>query len=115
VTGFLLRNLGDLPAFFASASRVLKPGAPLVILEIAYPRGTLRRVLFRTYFHGLVPILGGLVTGQRKAYRYLSRSLRSFPTPEELARVAQETGFGPPELRQGAWTGMFVLKLRKQR
>lgn len=113
VTGFLLRNLPDLPAFFAAVGRVLKPGGRLVVLEIAYPPGSLRRRLFGAYFHGVAPILGGLATGQWSAYRYLSRSLRTFPTPAELAELARRAGLHTVGLRQGRWTGLFLLTLEK--
>ncbi len=113
VTGFLLRNLSDLPAFFASAFRVLKPGARLVVLEIAYPSGRLRRGLFKSYFHGLVPLLGGLATGRRRAYAYLSRSLKTFPQPSRLSEMATAAGFHQVSLRHGQWTGMFLLVLEK--
>ncbi len=113
VTGFLLRNLSDLPAFFGSAFQVLKPGARLVILEIAYPSGLLRRALFKSYFHGVVPLLGGLVTGRRRDYAYLSRSLRTFPSPSRLSDMAAAAGFRKISLRHGQWTGMFVLVLEK--
>lgn len=38
VTGFALRNVESLPSFFAETRRVLKPGAPLVVLEVGTPR-----------------------------------------------------------------------------
>ncbi|MHB1260439.1 MAG: class I SAM-dependent methyltransferase [Thermoplasmatota archaeon] len=114
VTGFLLRNLAQLPGFFASAHRVLKPGSRLVILEIAYPDGRLQRALFHAYFHGILPLLGGLVTGRPKAYAYLSRSLRTFPTPTQLTGLAATAGFHEIDLRRGPWTGMFVLVLERR-
>jgi demethylmenaquinone methyltransferase/2-methoxy-6-polyprenyl-1,4-benzoquinol methylase len=114
VSGFLLRNLPDLDAFFASAARVLRPGAPLAILEIAYPRGAVRRTLFRAYFHGVAPVLGGLASGQFAAYRYLSRSLRAFPPPERLAAMAEAAGFEQVSLERSEWLGLFLLTLRKR-
>ena len=114
VTGFLLRNLPDLPAFLAEAARALKPGGLLVVLEIAYPRGRLRRALFKAWFHGAVPLLGGLATGRFRDYAYLSRSLRAFPPPAELARMAERAGFARAGLEHGSWTGMFLLTLRKE-
>ena len=114
VSGFLLRNLPDLDAFFTSAARVLRPGAPLAILEIAYPRGILQRTLFRVYFHGVAPLLGGLASGQFEAYRYLSRSLRHFPAPERLLAMAEAAGFERIELRRSQWLGFFLLTLRRR-
>lgn len=112
ISGFLLRNLPDLPKFFSSMHRVLKPGAPLVVLEIAYPSEFLARQVFKAYFHGLAPLLGGLATGQWSAYRYLSRSLRTFPAPSQLAAMAQSAGFQSPNVRSSRGLGFFLLHTR---
>lgn len=113
-SAFLLRNLPDPGAFLAAAARALKPGGRLVVLEICPPRGWLRRGLFRLHFHGLAPLLGGLATGQWSAYRYLSRSLRGFPSPEQLADVAERHGLGRVALERSEWLGLFVLTLEKR-
>lgn len=113
VSGFLLRNLPDLDAFFAAAARALRPGARLVVLEIAYPKGTVQRALFRAYFHGVAPLLGGVAAGNFAAYRYLSRSLRAFPPPERLAEMAQAAGFSCVAIERSAWLGLFLLVLRR--
>jgi demethylmenaquinone methyltransferase/2-methoxy-6-polyprenyl-1,4-benzoquinol methylase len=109
VTGFLLRHIADPAHFFASMRRLLKPGGRLVVLEVALPRSAPLRVLFRAYFHGVVPLLGGLATGQWRAYRYLSRSLRRFPAPQELARIAAEQGLGAVRLERRRLSGIFFL------
>ena len=39
-----------------------------------------------------VPLLGGLVTGDRSAYAYLPASVRAFPRADELAAVMAASG-----------------------
>lgn len=112
VSAFLLRNLPDLPAFLREQARVLRPGARLVVLEIAYPPGW-RRAPFAAWFHGIGPLAAGAATGQWAAYRYLSRSLRTFPTPEALGTMARSAGLEPVRLERSAWTGVFLLALRR--
>ena len=56
------------------------------------PRQRLLRGMFRAYFFGAVPLLGGLISGQREAYTYLPESVLSFPGPSELARMMEAVG-----------------------
>ncbi len=93
VTGFALRNVTDIPAAFAEMARVTRPGGRVACLEIAKPKTPLFRQLFGLYFYRLVPIVGGLITGQRSAYTYLPHSLTGFLTPDEIAEVMRETGW----------------------
>jgi demethylmenaquinone methyltransferase/2-methoxy-6-polyprenyl-1,4-benzoquinol methylase len=93
VTGFALRNVTDIPAAFAEMARVTRPGGRVACLEIAKPRTPLLRHLFALYFYRLVPLLGGLITGQRAAYTYLPHSLTDFLTPDEIAEVMQRAGW----------------------
>lgn len=93
VTGFALRNVTDIPAAFAEMARVTRPGGRVACLEIAKPRTPLFRQLFGLYFYRLVPIVGGLISGQRSAYTYLPHSLTGFLTPDEIAEVMRETGW----------------------
>jgi demethylmenaquinone methyltransferase/2-methoxy-6-polyprenyl-1,4-benzoquinol methylase len=90
---FGLRNVTDLDRALAEVMRVLAPGARLVILEFSTPRLPVVRVLYEAYFHHIVPIIGGAVSGQPTAYRYLPRSVDHFPTARELAHRMEESGF----------------------
>lgn len=93
VTGFALRNVTDIPAAFAEMARVTRPGCRVACLEIAKPRTPFFRHLFNLYFYRVVPLVGGVITGQRSAYTYLPHSLTAFLTPDEIAEVMRRTGW----------------------
>ncbi len=81
VSGFLLRNVADRKAALREQARVTKPGGRVVCLETAPPQNVLMEPLFRLYFFGLIPGIGGLVSGDAEAYAYLPNSTVDFPAP----------------------------------
>lgn len=93
VVAFGIRNVAVLEAALAESHRTLATGGRLVILEFSTPRSVVLRGLFRTYFHHVLPLVGGLVSGQATAYRYLPRSVSHFPNEPELARRMEAAGF----------------------
>ena len=93
VVAFGIRNVSDLDAALAEVFRVLSSGARFVILEFTTPRAPLVRALYGAYFHHVLPFVGGWVSGQRTAYRYLPRSVAHFPSPPELAARLDGAGF----------------------
>ena len=40
-----------------------------------------------------MPVVGGFLSGDRKAYRYLPSSVEAFPPAHELAEMMQAAGF----------------------
>jgi demethylmenaquinone methyltransferase/2-methoxy-6-polyprenyl-1,4-benzoquinol methylase len=100
VTGFALRNVTDIPAAFAEMARVTRSGGRVACLEIAKPRLPLFRKLFDWYFYRLVPVVGGLISGQRAAYTYLPHSLTGFLTPDEIAEVMRRNGWQEVDYRR---------------
>ena len=93
VTGFTVRNVGDLGRAFAEFRRVLRPGGRAVVLELSHPPGAAFAGLYSFYFSSMVPALAILLGGDRRAYRYLPESLRAFPDPETLAALLRDAGF----------------------
>ena len=51
------------------------------------------RALYHAYFHHALPRLGGLISGQPAAARYLPDSVAAFPRAVELAGLVAESGF----------------------
>ncbi len=93
MTAFVLRNVSDLPRFFAEAFRLLKPGAKLVSLDMYPPAEGWFRPIYGFYFYRLMPFVAGLLSNDRNAYRYLSDSVRQFHAPENVAQLMRQTGF----------------------
>ncbi len=93
MVAFGVRNLDDLGAGLREFVRVLRPGAPLVILEFRTPPRQPLRALYLFYFRRILPLIGRAVSGHDSAYSYLPASVLDFPSPPELARLMAEAGF----------------------
>ena len=100
MSAFVLRNVSDLGVFFTEAYRVLKPGGKLVTLDMFPPRKNWFAPFYGIYFYRLVPWIGGLLAGDRGAYRYLSDSVRSFHSPEVVSEMIQQAGFAQVNVRE---------------
>jgi demethylmenaquinone methyltransferase/2-methoxy-6-polyprenyl-1,4-benzoquinol methylase len=77
--GFGVRNFEHLEKGLSEMLRVLKPGAPLVILEISEPDRFPVKQLFGFYFKVVMPFIGKLFSKDHRAYTYLPESVSLFP------------------------------------
>jgi demethylmenaquinone methyltransferase/2-methoxy-6-polyprenyl-1,4-benzoquinol methylase len=91
-SGFMMRNVTDIRAVFAEQARVVRPGGRVVCLEITRSGLPVFSKLFDLYFFWLVPLVGGLISGQREAYTYLPHSTLAFTRLPELARTMESVG-----------------------
>lgn len=90
---FGFRNFADYGKGLEEMHRILAPGGRAVILEFPPPPKGPFGLLYRAYFKGLLPLLGGLLSHSFRAYRYLPASVERFPTPEALKGMMEEVGF----------------------
>jgi len=93
MVSFGVRNMMDIGGFLDEVRRVLRPGGRLAILEFSLPRYPLVRQVYLAYLTKVLPFIGGLQSGNRSAYQYLSASIQRFPSPESMESLFQERGF----------------------
>ncbi len=90
---FTVRNLVDSSQAFREFYRILKPGGRFVCLEFTPPPSGVLGALYRPYLSYVLPAVGGVVAGNRGAYRYLADTISAFPGPDALAQRIREAGF----------------------
>ncbi len=88
---FGFRNLTNYAEGLAEIYRVLAPGGRVGILECNQPDG-LRGFGYGIYFRHVLPVVGGLISGKRAAYRYLPDSVMRFPRPKQMLAMMTEAG-----------------------
>jgi len=93
-TAFGFRNLADYESGLREIRRVLKSGGTLAILEFSEPPPGLPGDLYRWYCRKVLPKIGGLLSGNPNAYKYLPASVARFFRPEELASLMTQVGYG---------------------
>lgn len=91
--GFGVRNFENLEKGLGEMLRVLKPGAPLVILEPSTPNNPVVKAIFSLYFKGVMPLIGRLFSKDHRAYTYLPESVEAFPKGEAFTDILKKVGF----------------------
>lgn len=90
---FGIRNVVDVPGALAEMKRVLRPGGRLLVLEFSLPSSAAVRTAYLWYFRHVLPRLGGLISGDSYAYRYLNETVETFPYGEEFCSLLRKVGF----------------------
>lgn len=90
---FGIRNVDDVGATLAEIRRVLRPDGRALIMEFSLPRQRALRGLYLVYLRQLLPRLGGLISGDTTAYRYLNLTVEDFPYGEEFCDLMRAAGF----------------------
>ena len=90
---FGIRNVPDPQKALNDIHRVLKPSGRALILEFSLPSNQFIKALYLLYFRHILPRIGALISGDNQAYRYLNRSVESFPHGKAFLELMRKAGF----------------------
>ncbi|SNZ03307.1 demethylmenaquinone methyltransferase [Persephonella hydrogeniphila] len=98
---FGVRNFEDRKKSFEEFNRVLRKGGILGILEF-FPmeNGTFINKAAAKYIYDILPYLGGVITGNFNAYKYLSKSIKNFILPNIMKLELENVGFNVIEVER---------------
>ena len=89
---FGIRNVENVSLALKQMARVTKPGGVVMVLEFGQVETPIVKQLYNFYSTALLPRIGGWVSGQPAAYRYLNDSSRQFPSGDDFVALALGTG-----------------------
>ncbi len=90
---FGVRNFENLDNGLKEIARVLKKGAPLVVLEFSKPSRFPFKQFYHFYSYSLLPFIGRLVSKDKSAYTYLPKSIAEFPDGKAFLNKLENAGF----------------------
>ncbi len=90
---FGIRNVEGVEKALQEMYRVLKTGGRALILEFSLPKNQVIRQLYLFYFRNILPRIGGMISGDSYAYRYLNQTVETFPFGEAFCKLMQQAGF----------------------
>ncbi|GAB4341554.1 MAG: bifunctional demethylmenaquinone methyltransferase/2-methoxy-6-polyprenyl-1,4-benzoquinol methylase UbiE [Calditrichia bacterium] len=90
---FGIRNVLHLNKALKEFFRVLTPRGRLLVLEFSLPQNRLIKTGYLFYFRHILPRLGGAISGDNYAYRYLNETAETFPYGRDFCLLLEEAGF----------------------
>ena len=90
---FGVRNFYDIQKGFQSFYDVLKETGKVTILEFRLPSNPIVRFIYKFYFKNILPLIGGIISGDKSAYQYLPDSVEEFDEKVNMPQQLKSVGF----------------------
>ena len=90
---FGVRNFYDIQEGFNSFYRILKPNGKATVIEFRMPSNKIIKSIYKFYFKNILPVLGGIISGDKAAYTYLPDSVQEFDEKVNLENLLNNSGF----------------------
>lgn len=91
--GFGVRNFAHLEVGMKGMYDALKPGGMLAVLEFSKPHKFPMKQLTNFYYKFILPLVGRMVSSDKRAYTYLPESIQAFPEGPAFLEVMKKSGF----------------------
>lgn len=88
-----MRNIPDQSAMLRKIQGWLAPEGELILLEFFKPRTRMARLFSNTYSKYVLPTVGGLISGDSGAYKYLHHSIQEFYSLPAYRALLAQCGF----------------------
>ncbi len=103
IIAFGIRNIPHKKKALEEMRRVVKKNGRIIILEFSKPQTPIFRNLYNLYFNRILPLMGRLISRDKKAYHYLPNSVMHFPTREKFVQLMEEAGIKKIEYTDLTW------------
>ena len=90
---FGIRNVDNVRNCLQEIKRVLKPAGKIIVLEFGQVSAGGFSFVYKLYSKYWMPFIGGLITGNKKAYEYLPKTAAEFPCGTKFLHLLEELGF----------------------
>ena len=90
---FGIRNVEDPPKAFQELARVTRSDGQVMVLEFGQVHIPGIKHIYNFYSKRILPLIGGIISGNLKAYQYLNNSSKVFPCGQNFKKKILSTGF----------------------
>jgi demethylmenaquinone methyltransferase/2-methoxy-6-polyprenyl-1,4-benzoquinol methylase len=94
-----VRNFEHLDKGYAEMLRVLRPGGMLCVLELTPPSSPIVKPFYAAYTRGIIPVVGRLLSNDKRAYTYLPESIAAVPARQDMLNLMSKAGFSDTTYR----------------
>ena len=94
---FGIRNVPNVSMCLKEIFRTTKNNGRALILEFSLPKNGIVKSFYLFYFRHILPIIGGIVSGDYKAYSYLNKTVEEFPHGDAFSQLLISAGFNKVE------------------
>ena len=99
--------------YIKSILNALRPRGQFIFVETSQPKRRSLQILYHLYHRKIVKFIGGLVSGRKGAYNYLSKSAINFPPGDIITKILLNAGFRSATFRHMLFGAVGLFRNEK--